>query len=119
MSWLCRNLGLDGFDLVTHVGITCMLMAFVAMPNGPEEALPVITGLSLLVLAIRRRFALKAGGSAGLTTGEMAAERIAELEAERARMTELEERLEFAERLLAQRTRDPERIGPGALGGSQ
>lgn len=35
--------------------------------------------------------------------------RVAELEAERGRMGELEERLEFAERLLAQ-ARDPEQL---------
>lgn len=121
MSWLRRNLGLDGFDLVIHVGVTCMLMFFVGMSNGPEELLPVITGVSMLALAVRRRFALKAGGAAGLTTGEMAAERIAELEervaeleAAQTEVAELAERLDFAERLLARGTRDPERIGPGA-----
>ena len=121
MSWLRRNLGLDGFDLVIHVGVTCMFIFFVAMSGGPEELLPVITGISMLVLAVRRRFALKAGGAAGLTTGEMAAERIAELEARvaeleaaQADVAELAERLDFAERLLSKGTRDPERIGPGA-----
>jgi|KBSSwiStaDraftv2_1062776.scaffolds.fasta_scaffold60587_6 hypothetical protein len=120
MSWLRKNLGLDGFDVFVHVGITCMFMFFVAMSNGPEELLPVITGFSLLVLAIRRRFALKAGGGMGLTTGEMAAERIAELEervaeleAAQAEVAELAERLDFAERLLAQGGREPERIAPG------
>jgi hypothetical protein len=60
------------------------------------------TGLHLL-----RR--LRSGGErTGLTTGEMHAERLAEaearldqLEAAHARINELEERLEFAERLLA------------------
>ena len=64
-----------------------MLMFFVGMSNGPEELLPVITGVSMLALAVRRRFALKAGGAAGLTPGEMAAERTAELEE---RVAELE-----------------------------
>ena len=109
MSWLRKNLGLDGFDLVIHVGLTCVVIAFVAMSNGPEEMFPVITGLSMLVLAIRRRFALKSGLSTGLTTGEMAAERIAELEermaeleTQQGQVAELAERLDFAERLLAQ-----------------
>ncbi len=108
MSWLRKNLGLDRFDLVIHVGLTCMVIAF-AMSNGPEEMFPVITGLSMLVLAIRRRFALKSGFSTGLTTGEMAAERIteleermAELETQQGQVAELAERLDFAERLLAQ-----------------
>ena len=122
MSWFRRNLGLDAFDLLVHVSLTIMVLFFVAMSGGPEEMFPVITGVSLLVLAVRRRIALKSGGAtAGLTTGEMAAERIAELEE---RVTELEaaqqdvaelaERLDFAERLLAQKGRDAAQIGPGA-----
>jgi hypothetical protein len=120
MSWFRRNLGLDAFDLLIHVSVTIMFMFFVAMSNGPEELLPVITGASLLVLAVRRRIALKSGGAAGLTTGEMAAERIAELEdrvaeleAAQLEVAELAERLDFAERLLARGSRDAERIGPG------
>ena len=120
MSWLRRHFGLDGFDLVVHVGLTIMFMLFVAMSGGDEELFPVIIGGSLIVLAIRRRIALKAGANVGLTTGEMAAERIAELEdrvaeleSAQAEVAELAERLDFAERLLAQGTRDAERIGPG------
>ena len=59
----------------------------------------------------------------GLTTGEMTAERVtaleervADLEAERAL---LEERLDFAERLLAQAGRDAERIGSGDKSGRE
>lgn len=121
MSWFRRNLGLDAFDLLVHVSLTIMVMFFVAMSGGPEEMFPVITGVSLLVLAIRRRIALKSGGAtAGLTTGEMAAERIAELEdrvaeleAAQQEVAELAERLDFAERLLAQKGRDAAQIGPG------
>jgi hypothetical protein len=121
MSWFRKNLGLDAFDLLVHVSLTIMLMFFVAMSGGPEEMFPVITGVSLLVLAVRRRIALKSGGAtAGLTTGEMAAERIAELEERVAELeaaqqdvAELAERLDFAERLLAQKGRDAAQIGPG------
>ena len=121
MSWFRKNLGLDAFDLLVHVGLTVMVMFFIAMSGGPEELFPVITGASLLVLAIRRRIALKGGGAAaGLTTGEMAAERIAELEERVAQLesaqqevAELAERVDFAERLLAQKSRDPAQIGPG------
>ena len=120
MSWMRKNLGLDGFDLLIHVSLTIMFMMFVAMSGGPEELFPVITGASLLVLAIRRRIALKSGGAAGLSTGEMAAERIAELEdrvaeleAAQQDVAELAERLDFAERLLAQKGRDAAQIGPG------
>ena len=121
MSWFRRNLGLDAFDLLVHVSLTIMVVFFVAMSGGPEEMLPVITGASLLVLAVRRRIALKSGSAtAGLTTGEMAAERIAELEdrvaeleAAQQEVAELAERLDFAERLLAQKGRDTAQIGPG------
>jgi hypothetical protein len=121
MSWFRRNLGLDAFDLLVHVSVTIMVLFFVAMSGGPEEMFPVITGVSLLVLAVRRRIALKGGGAAaGLTTGEMAAERIAELEERVAELesaqqevAELAERLDFAERLLAQKGRDAAQIGPG------
>lgn len=120
MSWFRKNLGLDAFDLLVHVSLTIMVMFFVAMSGGPEELFPVITGVSLLVLAVRRRIALKSGTAAGLTTGEMAAERIAELEERVAELesaqqevAELAERLDFAERLLAQKGRDAAQIGPG------
>ena len=121
MSWFRRNLGLDAFDLLVHVSLTIMVLFFVAMSGGPEEMFPVITGVSLLVLAVRRRIALKSGSAtAGLTTGEMAAERIAELEdrvaeleAAQQEVAELAERLDFAERLLAQKGRDAAQIGPG------
>lgn len=121
MSWFRKNLGLDAFDLLVHVGVTIMVLFFIAMSNGPEEMFPVITGVSLLVLAVRRRIALKPGGAAaGLTSGEMAAERIAELEdrvaeleAAQQEVAELAERLDFAERLLAQKGRDAAQIGPG------
>jgi hypothetical protein len=121
MSWFRRNLGLDAFDLLVHVSLTFMVIFFVAMSGGPEEMFPVITGVSLVVLAVRRRIALKSGGAtAGLTTGEMAAERIAELEdrvaeleAAQQDVAELAERLDFAERLLAQKGRDAAQIGPG------
>jgi hypothetical protein len=69
---------------------------------------PVIVGASLVVLSVRRSIALRRFGQTGLTTGEMAAERIAELEqrvaeleAAQAQVAELNERLDFAERLLA------------------
>ena len=120
MSWFRKNVGLDGFDLVVHIGVTCMLMAWVAMSNGPEEMYPVIAGSSLVVLAIRRAIALRSGARTGLTTGEMEAERIAELEqrvaeleSAQAHVADLAERLDFAERLLAQAAPQLRVVGPG------
>jgi hypothetical protein len=59
--------------------------------------------------AIARRIAGdKKDAKSGLSTGEMAAERIAQLEH---RIEEMEERLDFAERMLAQSS-EPPAIGP-------
>jgi hypothetical protein len=109
VSWLRKNVGLDWFDLLVHVGVTCMLMVWVGMSHGPDELFPVITGGSLIVLAVRRAIALRSSARTGLTTGEMEAERVAELEqrvadleAGQAHVADLAERLDFAERLLAQ-----------------
>lgn len=65
----------------------------------------------------------KADPATGLTTGEMMAERmaaledrIAELEGERA---QLEERLDFAERMLSQGGNPPREVASGPAGGPQ
>jgi hypothetical protein len=67
------------------------------------------------VLAIRRHLALRRG-ELGETTGELGARqlaeldmRVSELEAAQLRVMELEERVDFAERLL---TRRPEQVLP-------
>ena len=124
MSWFREHIGLDGFDLLIHAGVTSAFIGFVAMSNGPEELMPVATGVSLLVLALRRHVALRTRRQVGLSSGEMAAERLAgleqrmeELEAEQARVAELEERLDFAERLLA--TRDAQLALPPAADSAQ
>jgi hypothetical protein len=108
MTWWRRTLGMDGFDLLIHAGVTSAVLGGIAISGGPEELLPLTFGLSLVVLAVRRHFALRRTDYPGLTSGEMAAERIAdleqrmgELEAAQARLAELEERVDFTERLLA------------------
>ncbi|MEO8451968.1 MAG: hypothetical protein ABI647_19410 [Gemmatimonadota bacterium] len=66
--------------------------------------------------AVAKRLAGKAGSDpkSGLTTGEMAAERLADMESRlieldgiAAHVAELEQRLEFAERLLTQHEAKP------------
>ncbi len=108
MTGLKRYLGIDLVDLAIQAGVTGMLMAFVAVSNGPDEVMPMIVATSLIVLGIRRHWAFKRE-SVGLTTGQMAAtrieeleERVAQLEGAETRVAELEERVDFAERLLAQ-----------------
>ncbi len=107
MSWIRRTLGMDGFDLFLHAAVTAMVMAIFEVGHAPNEAFPMTILASLVLLGVRRKFALR-HRPPGLTTGEMAAERIAELEqrvaeleAGQAQLVELQERLDFAERLLA------------------
>jgi hypothetical protein len=104
--------GLDAVDVIIHVGITVVILAGVlSTTHGGEETAMLgmtITTTSLVVFALRRYLALRRQARSGLTTGEVAAERIegleqrvADLESAQARVYELEERLDFTERLLA------------------
>lgn len=115
--------GIDAFELIVHAAVTAILIAWVNELNKGQDAF-VFTSMvgigSLLTLSIRRRFGLRRSPAGGLTTGEMAAERLAELEqrmaeleAGQARMAELEDRLDFAERLLAQAPADQRVLAPG------
>ena len=112
-------LGISGVDFVIQAAVTiCVIGMFVGSPGGPGRDEMVtfgVTGLSVLVLAIRRHLALRRG-ELGETTGEAAGRQIAELdlrvgelEAAQLRVMELEERVDFAERLL---TRRPEQVLP-------
>lgn len=113
-----RGLGIDGIELSIHAALTVCVMGFVIGTGGPEVfAGFVVPGVSLALLAIRRRLAFRRGGLE--TTGEAAAahvaeleHRVADLEAGQDRILELEERLDFAERLLA-RHRDPAALERG------
>ena len=127
MSWFRRHLGLDFFDLVIQTVLTGLTMGFVDAvgPGGrATEGLMIgVAGASVVVLAWRRHRGLRqlaADPSVGLTTGQMAATRIedlesrvAELEATEARLLELEERLDFTERMLAQVTGERPALGNG------
>lgn len=115
--------GIDGFELIVHAAVTGILIAWVYEVNRSQDAFifaSIVAIGSLVALSIRRRFGLRRSSAGGLTTGEMAAERLAELElrmaeleAGQARVAELEERLDFAERLLAQPPADQRVLAPG------
>lgn len=117
MSRIRRVFGLDGIDLLIHAGVTFSIMAIgssIWSHADAELMLATVSCASFVVLGIRRHAALR--NLPPETSGEMAAERIAELEGRVAeleqaefRIHELEERLDFAERLLAQ-AREPERL---------
>jgi len=120
VSWIRRIVGLDGIDLVIQAGVTGFLMIVagsVAMQN-PEGLVALVGAASMLILGVRRHLALKRGpqGPIGEITGEVIQDRIADLDARlnevdalNYRLHELEERLDFTERLLAQ-AREPERL---------
>jgi hypothetical protein len=109
-------LGLDGFDLTIHVAVTAILLFWIGAVNQRNDAIvfsSMTATTSLILLAVRRKLALRKRGMAGLTTGEMAAERLGELEQRLAelevlhgRIAELEERVDFAERIVAQITEE-------------
>lgn len=116
MSVIKRTFGLDGVEILIHAGVTFCLMALadMASTSGNGEGVAIVGAVSLVVFGIRRQWALK--HLPALTTGEITAERLADLDARlqemdhlQFRVQELEERLDFAERLLAQ-AREPERL---------
>jgi hypothetical protein len=104
--------GLDPGDCLVHVIATVgAMVAAGASAVGPDSpvAVGLVAAVSTVSLAWRRSFA-KAGSEAlpRVDTGEAAAlrlveleQRVAELEHAQARTLEPEERLDFAERLLA------------------
>jgi hypothetical protein len=118
MSAFKNNVGIDLVDFLIQAAVTAAFLGFIEMTNGPEGLFPVTVGVSFVVLGVRRHFALKRREQRGLTTGEMESERIAELEqrvaeleSAQTRVYELEERVDFAERLLANE-RNPGAVGP-------
>lgn len=109
-----RHTGLSWWDVGLHVFITiCLIVPMVeANPVDEDMIIPLGFAASAVVFAIRRRFALRRRPR-GTATGEVEAlrvedleARLAELEAAHQRVYELEERLDFAERLLAQQRAD-------------
>ena len=116
MSLIKRTFGLDGVEILIHAGVTFCLMALadMAQSSGNGEGVAIVGAVSLVVFGIRRQWALK--HLPPVTTGDLAAERVADLDARlhemdqlQFRVQDLEERLDFAERLLAQ-AREPERL---------
>jgi hypothetical protein len=117
-----NRLGLDWWDVLIHVFVTvCTAVVFSEGLHAQEDvALPMIFGSSAVLFAIRRKLALKKlAATEGLSTGEMAAERIADLEARVAdleiaqgRVAELEERMDFSERLLTQQSHESRVASP-------
>ena len=112
-----RAVGLDFVDFAIHAGVTFFLMVVAEEASNANNGVGVafIGAVSLVVLGVRRHFALR--NLPPQSPAELGEARMAELEARLSevgdldfRVQELEERLDFAERLLAQH-REPERLG--------
>ena len=105
-----RFFGLDPFDTVVHVGVTlAILVAVRANTNQIDEVIAVGVA-SAVLFSIRRHFALKRLARGAEVSGETTTgvhrkleteDRLQELETLYGRVAELEERLDFTERLLA------------------
>ena len=109
MSIWRKVFGIDAFDVILQSVITGVLIFWITATNSHQDAIigdSVVSVASLVVLGVRRKLALRRGGreqlseAEGMRVGELE-QRVAELEHELGRMIELEERLDFAERLLA------------------
>jgi hypothetical protein len=119
---LKSTLGLDGFDLVIHAAVTAIVLFWVSEANSYQDGVifgSMVAASSLILLAVRRRLALRKQAMPGLGTGDVAAERMFELEQRLAdlesvehRVAELEERLDFAERMLASGTERQKELAP-------
>ena len=120
-GWFHRLVGIGPMDFVIQAVLTiCAIGIFVDDPGVRDEVVVFgVLGISVFVLALRRHFAMRRG-NVGETTGELTARqmaelelRVSELETAQVRVAELEDRLDFAERLLTQRQ---EQMLPGAPG---
>lgn len=105
---LKSSIGLDWFELMVHVSVTALGMIVLESlsPGGRAEEVLMSGALavSILVLAFRRSRAVGRQASAGMLEEERVAQiedRLMELEAAQQRVMELEERVDFTERLLA------------------
>jgi hypothetical protein len=108
-------LGLDAFDMIVHIGVTVALMVVVDSASiGPdsEGVMALVVAASLVALAYRRTRSMRRRMTEDQSDRERVQDleaRIAELEAVQGRMLELEERVDFAERLLSQH-REPVKL---------
>jgi proteasome assembly chaperone (PAC2) family protein len=116
MTWWKRTFGLHPVDMAIHALIGGLVVGAAADVTGIDAVGMVGTAGIFLVYAWRRHRALAALPAEGMTSGEV---KLAELDAQaeelhdlRTRMGELEERLDFTERLLA-RQREPEQLPRG------
>lgn len=123
MSWWKRTFGVDWFDTLVHVGITFAIMVIVEGNTHRGEEVTAVAIVGAVLYSIRRHFALRKLRQSGELSGETTTgthhrldteARLQDLEALYGRVAELEERLDFAERLLAKQEEAPRLEAPRA-----
>lgn len=117
MNWWRRWFGLHPVDMVVHFAVGGFLIGVMAnLPEPQADPLALLMAAGVLAAyAWRRQRAVATLPVAGVNSGEV---RLADLDAQaeeihdlRGRMAELEERLDFAERLLAKQADAPQQLG--------
>ena len=113
MSWWKRTFGLHPVDMAIHALIGGFVVAALGDASKNDAVALLATAGVFAAYAWRRQRALAALPAEGMSSGEV---KLAELDAQaeelhelRTRMAELEERVDFSERLLAQQ-REPAQI---------
>jgi hypothetical protein len=112
-----RYLGVDLFDLVIQFGATVALAVVAGSMASPDEevGIALVVAASFGLLAWRRARGLREQATTAPEGSDRIAEleqRVAELEYGQTRVLDLEERMDFNERLLV-RQRDEARLAPG------
>ncbi len=116
-TWWKRTFGLDPIDFILHFLIGGFIVGGLGEASKNDVVALVSTAALFAVYAWRRQRALAAlPAGVGYSSGEV---KLAELDAQaeelhelRGRLAELEERLDFTERMLA-KSREPEQLGRG------
>lgn len=119
MSRMRDILGIDGRDLTLHLGVTVVVAVIVGGAGGEfnydgEAVATLFLAASAAILGVRmflgRRNRPRTVTGADQTELREMDERLYELEQAQARLHELEERVDFAERLLVSKRETPPRV---------
>ena len=104
--------GVDLFDTFVHFTVTAAILALLAHESRQVEPVLLTACGSLIIYSVRRHLALKGQRSLPEVSGQTTTgvhrrldneERMQELESLYGRVAELEERVDFAERLLSRK----------------
>jgi hypothetical protein len=113
MEWWRRHFGLHPVDMTIHLVGTILLSIAAAEASGDDALSILVLVIGLAAYGWRRHRAIAALPANSFTSGES---RAIEFEAQaeelhdlRGRLAELDERVDFAERMLAQ-SREPESL---------